>query len=183
MQNEQLIAGIFAFGLRHSIISLGQVIQWADRQIERQDPPRRWILDLSMSATMHISDVIRLLNAAAGNEDRVLICRGIYSLLPDLRRYGYEELASIAQQLYQLTYTCLEGNWSIPLLEDADIASDNFDWVREGQGGRIGDRIVPMTRQEVISSFHKFIDSQRDQQLKQQLEPVTYILAPVVSDR
>jgi hypothetical protein len=181
--DDQLAAAILVAGLYHDLVKREDVVQWADAEIGRRDEVPTWLIDVSLSQRLLTLDLISRLNEVAGAVESISVCRGIYSLLPfPLTGYTYDHYGTLAKGLYRLTYDILEGDWTIPLLTSADIAADNFGWVRDGNPGRIGDRMVRMGRNEVVQRFLDFIDEQRDRRVPEWLSPVRYVLPNVSTD-
>ncbi len=181
--DDTFAAAILAAGLYHDVVRREDVVQWADFEIGKRDDVPAWLIDVSLSQRMLTLDIISRLNDVAGVVEGTSLTRGIYSLLPfPLTGYTYDHYGTLAKQLYRLTYDILKGDWTIPLLNSADIAADNFAWVRDGYYGRIGDRMVRMGRDEVMQRFLDFIDEQRDRRVLEWLSPIRYVLPNVSTD-
>ena len=164
--SDQVMTSLLAFGLLRGLVSRTDVVEWADRIIARRDQPPAWLLDLSMSAQLHLLDVVSLLNNAGAEIDPVQLCRGILSLLPDMSEDNFAELERRAEAIYLLVFDAVQGNWSYPILSEADGVRDNFEWKREGY--------IQMSEGQVIDQVHSFIERYRDSEVRRALAPVLF---------
>jgi hypothetical protein len=172
--HDRLLAAICAAGLYHNVIARPDVVRWADAEIARRSDVPTWLINLSMSQRLFELDVIGLLNDVAAQVDPESVCRGLYALLPDPAGYAYDQCATLAKHAYQITHALLRGDWRRDLLAQADIAADNFGWVRDSGRGLIDDHMVPMTHDEAILGFRKFLDDNSNPTVAIRLNPVRW---------
>ena len=165
--DESLAASVFALGLRLGFVRRDDVVRWADLRIESSPgTPPDWLIDLSLSPRLHLEDLIHLLQRLARGADPAATCRAVYALLPDVAGHTFDQSAAFAARLYQITYECLDGDWSQPLLSAADNLADNFDFLRDGD--------LDATELELIAAVRRFVDDHRDERIVRLLDPVRW---------
>ena len=125
-----------------------------------------WLIDLSLSQTLHLLDVIGLLDRVAAGVDPVLTCKAVYALLPDVSGYTFDQAAAFAARVYEITAECLKWDWSQELMSTTDKLADDFDFLRDGY--------LDATEGEVIGAVQQFVQRHRDEAIVRLLHPVTW---------
>src|SRR6185503_8046748 len=163
---DKLAASVFALGLRHGFIRREDVVRWADGRIEASGTPPVWLIDLSLSQTQHLLDVIGLLDRVAAGVDSVLTCKAVYALLPDVSGSPFDRAERFAARVYVITAECLKWDWSQELMSTTDKLADDFDFLRDGY--------LDATEGEVIGAVQQFVLLHRDEAIVRLLHPVTW---------
>lgn len=165
---EKLAASVFALGIVQGFVRREDVVRWADRRIAETDSPSAWLIDLSLSQHQHVLDLLGNLRRLAAGVDPVATCKAIYALLPDVNGYTFDQAEAFAARVYQLTFECLNGDWSQQLLSTTDDLADNFEFLRKGYS------CVNATEGELIADVQQFIEDHRDEAIVRVLYPVRW---------
>lgn len=152
--NDKLCASVFAHGLWLRFVRSEDVVRWAERRIEEVDLAPEWLIDLSLMQETNVFYVIGQLKRIANDTDRVLICKAIYSLLPDIGGYSFKQAEAFAEMLYQITCDCVMADWSHELLKTSNWLAESFWMLREGY--------VAGTERELIDDVKRFVEVYRD---------------------
>jgi hypothetical protein len=164
--DDRFATSVLAAGLLLGLFHREDVVRWADRRIESSDIPPGWLIDLSLSQNLHDLDLIALLRRVGAGADPVATCRALYAFCPGARGLSFDAAAKLAERLYHITYDCLDGDWTRPLLAEADQVADTFDFVREGY--------VDLSRDDAVRQLDEFIERHRDEDLVKRLAPVAW---------
>jgi hypothetical protein len=167
LPDDRLATSVFAVGLSLGFVRREDVVRWADRRIEELNIPPVWLIDLSLSLNLHLSDLTSLLQRVGHGADPAGTVEAILALLPPVAASTVEEAERIASRLYDIAYECFNGEWDYPLLAEADRVLDafEFDW-----------RGYPRSSaEEAVKQLHAFIERHRNRELVKRLWPVTWV--------
>lgn len=153
--SDAFAAAVFAAGLEYGLLRREDVIAWADGHIETlPGPPPTWLIDLSLARDTNLEDLLGLLGRLGGGVDPVAVCRAVYALVPEASPGSVAEAEAAARRIYQITLDLLAGDWTRPLLCEADALEDNFDFARQGY--------VDKTEAEAAADVAAFLRKHRD---------------------
>jgi hypothetical protein len=89
----QLLAGL---------VSVAEVVAWADELIEKSDLPETWMMDLSMSSHAHVEDVIAQLDTLSAGCDHLAAIRIILGQMYRILLHDRGPARQFAKVLFQL---------------------------------------------------------------------------------
>jgi len=167
-EDDKLAAAVFARGLLFGFVRADDVARWADRRIAELDQPPEWLIDLSLVQVCDPMEVAGQLKRAGMGIDPELVCRAIYSLLPDISPYTFSQAEAFALRLYRITSDCLDCDQSHELLAITDGLNQNFEIHR---------LVKPdATDATVLHPVQQFILEHRNEELAKLLDPVKWWL-------
>jgi len=164
---DKLAASVFALGLSLGFVLREDIVRWADRRIGELDVAPEWLIELCMSKPKHFLDLISDLNRIGEGVDPVATCGATFALLPEVDDYTFDQTAAFAKRIYKITYQCLKGDWSKPLLKTTDGLADDFEFLREGY--------LAATEQSVIGAVKEFVRHHRSDEIIGLLDPVKWV--------
>ena len=163
---DKLVASVFALGLRLGSVPREDVVRWADGRIEEIEQPPAWLIDLSLSESRHIMDLISDLRRVASGVAPVDTLKTVYALLPEPKEWTFEKAEEFAGRLYRLTHECLSGDWSHELVRTTDRLADEFEFQREGY--------LSVSRDSLIGAVRRFLNQNRDEESVRLLRPIRW---------
>ena len=164
--DDRLAASVFAAGLNLGFVRREDVVRWADRRIDELPTPPGWLIDLSLSRNLDLTDLVSMLRRVGAGADPVETCKAVYALFPDVRDLSFDRAAERAGLLYRITAECLAWDWDCPLLAEADHVDDMFGFVRDGY--------VDLGREGAVAQFQEFLDRHRGPGSAGLLHPVAW---------
>jgi hypothetical protein len=88
--------------LAFRLISVSDVVAWADRQIGKAETPASELVEIALSSSLHASEVGNLLEAVRGSAVRESFLRGLFSRLAELLGHDSNLLSAIGHMLYRM---------------------------------------------------------------------------------
>ena len=104
--------------LAHGLISLTEVVSWADKSIGQLSKPGIVLIEISMASNLHINDVINLLRDIPGKVDLQQVYQGIFSKMKAKMVEEPESEKRIVQALFEMA---MEGE-----VPDKEAESEMF---------------------------------------------------------
>ncbi|MBD2742298.1 hypothetical protein [Coleofasciculus sp. FACHB-1120] len=103
-------ADYFSIGMLLGLCLANEVIAWVDQLIEESDRPSDWMIELSISTTKHLLDIIHLLDLVPGTKDleisfRLAIAKlgDVYpTLSPEQGKFAQPKHSQLFSKLYFL---------------------------------------------------------------------------------
>ena len=163
---DKLVASVFALGLRLGSVRREDVVRWADSRIEEIEQSPVWLIDLSLSESRHIMDIISDLRRIASGVAPVDTLKAVYALLPEPKEWTFENAEELAGRLYRLTHECLHEDWSHELVRITDRLALDFEFQREGY--------LSVSRDSLIGAVRRFLNLYLDEQRVRLLPPIRW---------
>ena len=116
--------------LMAGLVRPAEVVEWADRIIEREDNPDAAVIEVALAAHRSINEIAGLLEEIPGEADRTMALRTLLRGLLIALEGNPLSAEPIAQKLYRLART---GEWPEEEFgSEAFWLDDTFELIREG---------------------------------------------------
>lgn len=126
--DDRLLSAVLAWGLQFGVFLKNDMIAWADAEIERRSEVPTWLIDLSMSNAVGPPriELQRVLHDVGRGADKEHVCICIYSSVPDLAGYSFEECHHVCRKLYEIVLGIFKDDSGHRLLMEISNIDDAF---------------------------------------------------------